>query len=42
MSCYLSILYYKIVLKGNILQTGKGGKIDFDHHFAFLTNSLKR
>ena len=28
--------------KGKMLQSGKGGKLDFDRHFAFLTIILKR
>ena len=34
--------FVKPFLKGKILQTGKGGELDFDHHFAVLTNFLKR
>ena len=30
-----------VFLNEKNVQTGKGGKIDFDHHFAFLTNFLK-
>ena len=37
----LSCLFLKPFLKGRILQTRKGGKLDFEHHFAFLTNFLK-
>ena len=37
----LSCLFLKPFLKGKILQTRKGGKLDFEHHFAFLTNFLK-
>ena len=36
---YLSIFnHFK---EGNILQSGKGAKLDFDHSFAFSTIFLK-
>ena len=35
-------LFLKLFLKGQILQTGKGGKLDFYHNFAVLTKFLKR
>ena len=37
-------IFLKPFLKGNILRSGEWGrgKFDFDHHFAFLTNFLKR
>ena len=36
--------FLKPFLKGQILRSGEfeRGKFDFDHHFAFLTNFLKR
>ena len=31
------MLFFKTLKKGKILQSGKGGKLDFDHNFAILT-----
>ena len=36
------LLFYEPIFKGKFLQTGEGGNLNFDHHFAFLTNFLKR
>ena len=38
----LIMYFFKTLKKGEILQSGKGGKLDFDHYFAFLTIFLKR
>ena len=42
-SPYLQQVYFlKPFKKGNILRTGKGGKLDFGPYFGILTMILKR